>query len=310
MPTYLPNRSSMSKGARKREFIWRRAKAATGFRKLAAVYRGRRYRRGLPARGRFSNSRYFGNKTFAKKINNFAETNIIQTNPFNNVTPEANVNGKTQRIGFILQDRPSSWDSTLKDMGGILINSGVGPNQRIGNYVYYKKTHVSLHVDMTFTTSPKPPIQFRFLILKSKQSVMPAGRTELPDSSIFLTNTGKRCGYLTTGDDVMTAMDYDTAPLNKRDWVVFRDQRFILSHPIRSDSDGGNVGYSGKYPIRKNLVCNLNHFKKVRLDSNNAPEDYDAHYLVYVFATSIGDANDVADNWSVSMRGTTSYADL
>ncbi len=295
-----------------------------GLDKFRAIYRGRKARAAVAlSRGyvkksyrrpaRFNNSwpRYKKNRRFANSISKFSETKLIPCESFNNVQPTPNAGVETTRVGFILQSVPTGWDPQLKNLGGIIVAPGVEGQQRVGNYVYYKKTHLTGRIDMTFTTTPKPPVQFRMVICKSRQSVMPAGRTELPGGSLFLKPDGARQGYLSTGSSAMVSLDYESAPLNKRDWVIYKDTRFILSHPMRPDSDGGNVGYSGKYPVRRNFTCNLNHYKKTRISAppQNDPEDYDAHYLIYIFATSIGDAGAVADQWTVSTRATTSYVD-
>jgi len=238
--------------------------------------------------------------------NLLAETKLLPTTVYNETPGIPIVTGALACYkGFVLQSIPTGWDSNLLTLSGIDVAQGVTGSTRIGNYVFYKRTHLSLQVDMNSLVYQAPPIEFRFVVAKSRQAVMPAGSTDQPQYTLFLDPVGSQIGYQTTG---FNGADMMLQPLNKRDWVIFRDQKFTLSSPMMTDSDGGGVGYSGKYACRKNLRVNLNHFRKTRLSSSNLPQDYDAHYLVYIFASCIG-KDHVASNWEVSTRGTTSFMD-
>lgn len=263
-------------------------------------------RRGLTKFARTAASRRGIARAISQSTRNvLSETKLRQLNPGNEIIPEAIQTGAlVYKKGFVLQNIPNLWDPTLYDMGGIDVASGVDGNQRVGNYVFYKKTTANFQIDMNFVTAARPPAEFRMIVCKAKQSAQPAGTTDLPQNSLFLNNVGAQIGYQTGG---VTGMDIMLQPLNRRDWVIFKDTKFTLSHPLRTDSDGGQVGYSGKYPCRKNVRLGLNHFKKSRL-VGDTPQDYDAHYLVYIFASAIG--KDLpANGWEVSLRGTTSYSD-
>lgn len=250
---------------------------------------------------------YVERKRFRQSTRNqLAEVKLIPTNVYNELGPgPIAVGAWAYYVGFVLQSLPTGWDGSLNNLSGIDVAQGLTGSTRIGNYVYYKKTHLSLQVDMNALVYSAPPIEFRFVVLKSRQSVMPAGSTDQPQLTMYLNTVGAQQGYQTPG---FNGMDLMQQPLNRRDWVIFRDQKFTLSSPMMTDSDGGNVGYSGKYPCRKNLHVNLNHWKKTRLSAANLPTDYDAHYLIYIFASAIG-KDHTAANWEVSTRGTTSFTD-
>jgi hypothetical protein len=109
-------------------------------------------------------------------------------------------------------------------------------------------------------------------------------------------------GYFTSG---VTGMDMINQLINKRDWVVHTDKRFTLSSPDEITQSG----YSGKYPCRKTWSVNLPYYAKTRIAPvTDALEDFDTHYLMLLFASSIG-KDIVASNWEVSTRGTTSFTD-
>lgn len=268
---------------------------------------GRTFKR--PARFQQSVKRYRKNKKLAGALASLAETKLILVNPVEESPPIPIQTGALcQYKGFVVDVKPSSWDSNLIELGGIQTALGVnGVAERVGNYVYYKKTHLTLQVDMNFITTPRPPVEFRCVVLKARQAVMPSGFTDNPQATMFLNQVGSPIGYQTSG---VTGMDIMNNPLNKRDWVIYKDFHFNLSHPMRSDSDGGNVGYTGKYANRKTFHLNLPFYKKTRINSSsNKPEDLDTHFLVYIFASAIG--KDMgADLWETSLRGTTSYNDI
>lgn len=283
----------------------------TSFQKRAVMggSKKRKPRGRLPARFNQSQKRYNKNRNLSKAIAQLAETKLIPLAPVNELGGiHTHTGSLTYYRGFVLDEVPTGWDTNLVPLAGIQTALGVsGTGERVGNYIYFKKTHFTIQLDMNFITSARAPVEFRMVVCKSRQAVMPAGFTDVPQTTLFLNNSGSPVGYQTSG---LTGMDLMNQPLNKRDWVVYKDRRFTMSHPMRTDSDGGEVGYSGKYPNRKTLHINLPFWKKTRIGiSTNKPEDLDTHFLVYFFASAIG--KDMgADSWEVSTRGTTSYNDV
>lgn len=243
------------------------------------------------------------------------ETKLLACNAINglatNGTPisQTGHGGNLWAWSGILQSVPSGWDSNMNNLGGIACAQGTGVNQHVGAYVYYKKTHLTFQIDMEFTATSRPPLQFRCIVAKARQKNTPSGSTLYPQNTLFLDSGGAPTGALVTGDLAMNTFEVMNQPLNKRDWIIRKDFRFTLSHPMNSDASGGQVGYSGKYPNRKNFMLDLGHYKKTRLSSGaGEPQDLDAHYFVYIFATAIG-STVYPSEWNVYMRGTTSYTD-
>ena len=251
-------------------------------------------------------------------MSNLNETKLLSTANINgsaaNGTPyQSSIDASIAYVGYMLQSTPTGWDNgqtppDIKSISGIVNTQGIQANQHIGQYVYYKKTHLTFQVDMTFVTTSRPPIQFRLIVGKQRSGSTPTGLTDPPKTQLFLKSNGSPTGYLVSGTDALNTFEIMNQPLNKRDFTIMKDERFTLSHPMRTDADGGGVGYTGSYPCRKNFFLNLPHYKKARLNSLGEPQDYDAHYFIFIFATSIGAA--VAPlEWSVNGRGTTSYTD-
>lgn len=289
---------------------------------------GLKFRR--QARFNVSSSQYNLNKRISQQMSRMSETKLIACNPINRLA----ANGQAQSLittgspaiatvcawRGILASVPNNWDAGLNDLAGIFTTRGDADNQHVGSYIYLKKTHISMQIDMTFGDNAKPPVQFRVVVAKARQSVTPAGTTEYPQNTLFISPQGPASGWESLGLQAMDSFTIMNQPLNRRDWTILRDQRFTLAHPFRqnftvvngSKSDyvvPTSIGYSGKYPCRKNLVFNLPHYAKTRVNSDGHPLNYDSRYMIYIFATSIGSAAHAPDGWTVAARGTTSFTD-
>lgn len=297
MPKYFPNRSSMAGRPGRRPRMVRKAAAAPTRR--ARFVRRRRY----PARFAGSKATYNLNRRVSSIMNKMSENKLLQTQPFNESTPAAI---QTAAIAYywsaVMQSIPTGWDTSLHNLAGIVTTQGLGGFNRIGDYIYLKKTHLAFQIDINETSAEYvPPIEFRFIIVKARQSNQPAGLTDAPQTTLFLNNLGGTVGHATSG---FNGADLMLQPLNKRDWVVYRDQKFTLSSP--STSGGGMNSF---YKSRKNLFVDLKYYGKTRIHpGSNIPEDLDCHYLMVLYASSIG-KDRKADSWEVSCRGTTSFTD-
>lgn len=298
MPKYFPNRSSMAGRPGRRPRMTRRVASKSVALRRPRFVRRRRY----PARFANSKATYNLNRRVSAIMNKMSETKLLQTQPFNESTPTAI---QTAAIAYywsgVMQSIPSGWDTSLHNLAGIVTTQGLGGFNRIGDYVYYKKTHLALQVDVNETSDFTAPVEFRFIIAKARQANTPAGVTDTPQTSLFLSNLGAPTGHAVSG---VNGADLMLQPLNKRDWVIHRDQKFTLTTPT---TGGGGMNFY--YKSRKNLFVDLKYFAKTRVHpTTNQPEDLDAHYLVYLYASAIG-KDRKADNWEVSVRGTTSFTD-
>lgn len=264
----------------------------------------RRSSAGKPARFAVSRPRYNKNKSLASALSNMAETKLLPVTAVNEAGGLP-IQGGAQVYYWagVMNSVPNGWDSNLVDLAGIQHSKGVDANERDGNYVYFKKTHVTMQVDLNQSSAAYPPVEFRLIVCKARQAVTPSGVTDPPQTTMFLDNVGNAIGHVTSG---VTGMDIMLQPLNKRDWVIYRDQKFTLTAP--QDVNGG--GFNSKYPSRKNIFLNLKYFAKTKMNSSsNKPEDLDTHYLIYLYASSIG-KDRLANLFEVSLRGTTSFTDI
>lgn len=284
-----------------------RRKSVKAFASRTMARRKAVVRRSKTARlARFNNSRkrYVSNRRIAKKTSQYSETKLIKVKPLNEVAPQPiQVGAICNYWGAVIGNLPTGWDPAIIALDGISTVPGVAGNERVGNYVYFKKTHISMQVDMNaHSTRAAPPIQFRMVVCKARRANTPAGLVDLPQNSLFIDEMGASQGYATSG---VNGMDMMNQPLNKRDWVIAKDRKFTLSSP----DEVSQSGYNGKYPSRKDIKLDLKYFAKTRIQPiTDQIEDLDTHYLIFLFASAIG-KDLTANNWEVSLRGTTSFTD-
>lgn len=257
------------------------------------------------ARFNFSKKRYYKNRGIGSMLNRFAENNLLQLAPQNEALPKAiQVGAWAQYWGGALGSLPAAWDSGLTDLQGLSITQGDGAGQRHGNYVYLQKSTVSLTIDSRHTTDTvQPPTEFRVVVCKQRRGTMPAGLNFNPATSLFLDNLGSKIGYQTSG---VNGSDLMLQPLNKRDWMVHTDKRFLLSNWVTN----GTSGYTGYYPTFKRMRFSLPYYKRTHYDNaSSLPDDIDYHWLIIVFARSLN-KDTYANDWEVNLRGSTSFKDV
>lgn len=266
-----------------------------------------------PKQARFNVSKrtYNSNRRIARAMSKYGETKLLSLTDVNpgaqNGTPDnvlgAGANPRVYAWRGVLQLVPTGWDTGLVNLAGMQPVQGLGANQHIGNYVYFKKTTVNLQIDMVYNTTATRQLQFRMVVLKSRQLAVPAGTTQPPQTTMFIDQLGTAQGYSSTGDLAMTTFEVMNNPINKRDWYCLRDHKFFMNNPASMDQ--------GKYPSRKNFRITLPHYNKTKVGVNGGIDDYDAKYLIYVFATVPGALTDaqLPDDFRVALRGTTSFTD-
>lgn len=264
-----------------------------------------------PVIARFAQSRFRmrRNRAIYKRSSKYGETKLIALIPRNEVSPSVSLNPSAPHFtysGFVLGSLPTGWDPSITPLGGAGIAQGYLKNQRIGDYVYMRKTHITLNIDTNKAESNQPPMQYRVIQFKSRRAVTPAGTVFNPGGSIFLDNSGDAFGY-NTNSPTYNSTDYMQALTNKRDFVIKRDFKFHLSHP---QVGGAATGYSGKYPVTKNITFDCGFYKKTHF--NNATgqaDDLDMAWCILVLARPVG-KDTLPLGWESNVRGTTSFTDV
>lgn len=254
------------------------------------------------ARYNFSRKTYGLNKAVSQAMHRMSETKLSGMKKYDELAPAAiQVGALATQINLVLGGIPSGWTG-FSDLEGMGITQGVEAGQRIGDYVYMKKGHLTLEIDMKATVDTgQPPIEFRCILYKARRGVYPSGTTKNPSTTLFLDEEGNKIGSATGG---INGTDLMRQPLNRRDYTVLRDHKFMLS------SLYPQAGSSSRYGSMKRYMFNMPFYKKAHFanPTEPIPEDLDYHYAISIFARSL-DKDTKADQWEINTRGTVSWTD-
>jgi hypothetical protein len=257
----------------------------------------------LPARFGFSKSRYYKNRSIASLLNKFSETKYQGIISQNQVAPvPIQALALAHMAKFVIGGSPSGW-TDLTNLGGMTFVQGVSTGNRIGDYIYLKKTHLNIQIDMKAAEdSSNVPTEFRMIVCKQRRAANPAGTTRAPQATLFLDQEALDIGDATSG---VNGSDLMLQPLNKRHWQIHKDIKFRMSNPLVTSQSSA---YSGFYPIMRRFSLDLPYYQKCHFDDANQPTNIDYHYLVIFYARSL-DRQSKADNWEINIRGNSQYVD-
>lgn len=271
-----------------------------------------------PARFNQSRTRYVKNKRFSNSISKFAETKLLPCKELNESKPYETSSALSYYNGWVIgDDVPVGWDANIFPIGGMSTVRGVDAGDRIGNFVYLKKTHFTLNIDMNTGVSALQGTalsEFRLVVCKMRSQVTPTDQIKLPSQSLFLNLAGLAFGYQSAG---LTPTDLMCQPLNRRDWVILKDHKFTLTCPPTLNTGAGlpnPQAYSQRYPSTKTVVIDLPYYKKTRYEfdqTNTAVEPVDLNYqwAVFLFSKPVGQ-DTPALNFETNLRAVTSFQDL
>lgn len=255
-----------------------------------------------PARLRASKSTYTLNKMIARQINRFSETKLVQC-AAQTETPPVAIQAGAQAYFIAYNIGLNATTAGGIPVNGIEIVKGTNSFNRVGEYIFLKKTHWSLKLEMT-NANTATPTQFRIMLVKLRRYNNPAGTSPALQDTLFIDSEGAKFGHATSGK---TGIDLMLQPTNKRDWVVYRDFKCTLQN--YNDITSGNSTIYNHYPCFKDFQLDLPYFKKTKYGfNNNLPIDMDYRYTLIVYSHNINRSN-LANDFEMSLRGTTSYTD-
>ena len=236
--------------------------------------------------GRFyagSKRTYNKTKALGNQMRNFAETSYIALTNKDSATPHQVQSTNAYFKGFTLGPTvPTGWTS-YESLDGMTVAQGTGQNQRIGASMYIKNTHLNMEIDMVLPDSgvDAHATEFRVIVFKVKPAARNLGVSLTPNTSLFLDTSGNQIGHESTG---VTGTDLMLQPLDRRRWVIYRDQKFTLSPQLKPTTSGGWT--STKYPVMKRFSINMPFYQKTKFDASGVPFELDMHYGVVIYARS------------------------
>ena len=201
--------------------------------------------------GRFyagSKRTYNKTKALGNQMRNFAETSYIALTNKDSATPHQVQSTNAYFKGFTLGPTvPTGWTS-YESLDGMTVAQGTGQNQRIGASMYIKNTHLNMEIDMVLPDSgvDAHATEFRVIVFKVKPAARNLGVSLTPNTSLFLDTSGNQIGHESTG---VTGTDLMLQSLDRRRWVIYRDQKFTLSPQLKPTTSGGWT--STKYQYEK-----------------------------------------------------------
>lgn len=267
------------------------------------------------------NKRYFAARKLQRFVRNRKkQKNLVKNTLFNlaekKFSPLTSYNesvGSAIQVGAqatqwcaVLGDKPSTWSTDFKPLGGVEIVPGNSSEKRIGDYVQLLKTHFIVNLDMKMNNTQCPPLEFRIIQFRQRRQAMPAGINPNPATSLFLNINGSEFGHATSG---INGTDLMVQPLNRKEWIIYRDLKTIMTKPAHVDNDGGGQLPNSQYPCMKNFVFDFKFNKKAKYTATNVPENVAYHHAIAIYARTI-DKDQNSTVWEVNTRGTTTFVDF
>lgn len=278
-------------------------------RSTAGLAKRQTMRKGRKIYKQYLKPKYQPRRSF-KKVSSYTEKKIIGLTNRLEVSPAPiQFLNLTYCKAFVLGDTiPTGWDNTgLETLAGIATQRGDNVNTRDGKFIKLLKTHVQASIDMSTGQGPPVPYQFRVMVVKQRKG----DRFTTTDwgSQLFLDTQGNSVGHTTSSITGFQIMNF---PINKRDFTVYRDYKFMLS-PTSSDSTSHTS--DNKYPSMKEISLDLNHYTRAHYPDPNGtnpnvePDNYNFRYLMVVYARAL-QQDATADRFEMNLIGTTSFTDV
>lgn len=260
------------------------------------------------------------NNQIYNTLKKFSETKIIPVTRYDNQGPlPIQVGNVSYWNGFVLgRAVPSTWTGAWNVLNGIATQQGDTNFRRDGNYIYLNKTHVTFQLNMTGEQEASTLHEFRMIVFKTRRATNPIGLAPDPSESLFIDELGNPFGHATTtgfGTPAEYPVDLMVQPLNKRQFYILQDKKFVLS-PQQTIPTGTETatGFNSKYQSYKRFALDLNHKIKCRVPEPAIPTtpveptNYDFAYGVVFYSRPINRVSP-ADDWDISVRGTTTFMD-
>lgn len=262
-------------------------------------------------RFRPSRARTLQNIATKNVLKNISESKLSAITPTTEAVPSAIQTGAQayKYVSVLGVGVPSTWSGINHSLGGVSFPVGTGPNNRVGQYVYLRKTTIQMSIEATLPVDNPFPLKFRMIVFKARRAFSPAGVGYNPATTLFLKENGDPFGHATGG---VNGVDLMLQPLNKRNWSILKDQKFMLQPPATLTGSSFNpattaITTSSKYPNEKSIFLQLPHQIKARF-AVDEPDDYDYRYCIAIYAHCIT-RDTYSNSWEVSIRGTTSALD-
>lgn len=276
------------------------------------------YRKAKPSRFPSGKKTYKLSRQVAKIINTIGETKIQALRSWN-ATPALPVevlptSGPCYFTNYCLGTAPASFlgpngNLAFNNLEGFEWPQGTGANQRIGRYMYLKRTTLQLRIAMN-PLARHGPVKFRVIVYKEKRNRYNTAGGGNPCDDLFLSHVGGPVGINTANAPNTRAMNFNTQLVNKRNYQVVKDMKFTLTTQNTSAS-GSTEPFTINQHFKSEKMINLSlgHYKKTAFDDNGNPEDTKYRYCVSIIGMPVSNSVAPHDQWQSYVRGTVSVSD-
>jgi len=156
-------------------------------------------------------------------------------------------------------------------------------------------------------------VAFRVLLYKFKRNDA-LGSIGNPNTDLFMGSSGGQLGFNTFFDNGVNpgsaSFEMMNAIVNKKNYEVFKDEKFVLTPQVTIAAGGQYVPLSHSGNISKDFQFVLNHNQKTAFDAASKPVDLQYQYCLSILSAPLGEANTIGvDYWNASIRGTVSALD-
>ena len=212
-------------------------------------------------------------KYVTKALSQVAETFYNPLAQVNDVAINTVTTGSTQVCfkGMTLGETVPS------HLTGFTALNGMDFSSAVGKYCYLKRGQALMTLETDPNESNDSLMYTRMIVFKNKRATTPAGTVANPLTSLFLQNDGTFLGQNSSAFDGKIAIN---APLNRQNFIIYRDEKATLSHQ--------KSAYSAKFPCMKKYYINMPFYKKVALSASHEPTDVDYHYNILILVTNQG----------------------
>lgn len=266
------------------------------------------------------------NRTVAKVMGKISETKVNEITRVVHGLPQSinssvTFTNPTYVSGFVTGQKPVDWSSGLLSGASQYLNldsftfaQGTGANQRIGDYMYAKRTTLQLNIMMLNNTDINRiggAYRFRMVMFRPKTRVRTPNNPADPTTDLFISSTGEEFGHGSS-----TSVEFNDlwqAILNKKDYTILKDNKFMLNCPAsQMSNDPGQVKRMVPLggAVSKDYLLRIPYNKKIKFDNaTNKPEDLNQATGLLIFAQAVGDHKQNSEQFEVNLQGLTSFLD-
>lgn len=216
---------------------------------------GTQTKKSYPSRLRASTTQYKISKEVSKQLNSVAENKFV--GKVGDCLAPVSKPAGTQPINYCLFNTGETLPTGVSTNFAPMSCFTYAQAEREGRYLYLKHATMSFEIQMLPRNTTSDAVlnsttQFRFMVVKQKQYANRLGTVVSPNTSLFLAPDNKEFGLTNT---TATNQMYNGQPINRRNWMVYRDQRFTLSAPasLYQTSTGNENAVDithEKYPVK------------------------------------------------------------